>query len=1004
MDLTEYIDVINVLNTDDDKSSISPLELVTKEQFDNSSFIVSEIDEELLVLIKFKQMIDLHSIKLYAFPNDDDEMSPLEQIHIYKVDNLSVDFDDVQSMEFNKTIKKRDYTCSMEKLKRGQFINIKAGTNAFNKVACLAMHITSNQSEAEVYLNGIKLKGLPNKNSENKIIFEPKEVITSFDLPSTWKNNRFKNRDILFDDTDTQNKRIVEEIEKQFDDSALLENINGIYSRYLLYQYPNHTNTEEKQDNDRDDEKKTNTQSMLSEEQSEGPIKDQRQKPKSCDNNNDNDEKQCPLAECTAMNNLIVVMKKYHAFINDHKNGSHIKSDECNLISILNDFHHLLDHHSLQFEAIFNILTQNSNGGAICTLRECAMVRRNRRDRALCTDKYLEELYGNYDVAMQQVMDSIHCYYFHSFDSGYKLCEKDKNQILALAMTEDANNTTQIRQRTDDPLRRCLDQFVNQRMSLRRNSSKFTSHLKETQMNYNFGLRLFYWDYYKTQVGTIDPVWMDRTDSHHDVTNPGYLLQDLYVASKYQNLKQELTQNGICTLSTAKWENHVRKASKHAQTDTFKAMKCTATFSFMPFVEENKCYGGITKESSITLPHIIAMMVHCNEDGLNAKFSASCRMSKDGDVVAFVRKHSNYAHLGRLLREFVDLFGTHFDSKIPLYSGIDAHMEFTSANTRIKGPFSATTVYAVARGFADVHGNDGMILELYVPYQWLCGSNSYSCQYLTDYTSEQEVFFIGGTQRFTFLNISEVSSGVSYKLYVKALSNIDRYLAPYGMVKMLSYDKHIHDMDSALIDQVAFRMLAHEINRHFPDQQRPFDNMPKYAEDLLRSHFSNITQIAFGGYTEEFNQTNIYMRLFKGLLWYDYGWIKLDLLSKIFPNLMHVRMMGFTTSNAKLITCPSVFTSMLNFLGKNKEVKLETIYISLNEPELENAKQIIKPYEAKFKQQNWSLYVNPKGRGMGGTGIIFESFFSEWRKQSIREYFNRTGMLPGTILKTKKID
>eukprot|EP01084_Bolivina_argentea_P201025 343669_1 len=52
--LANFIESINILNIDEDISTLSPIELVTNNNINNKSFIVSDVDEQLLILISFK--------------------------------------------------------------------------------------------------------------------------------------------------------------------------------------------------------------------------------------------------------------------------------------------------------------------------------------------------------------------------------------------------------------------------------------------------------------------------------------------------------------------------------------------------------------------------------------------------------------------------------------------------------------------------------------------------------------------------------------------------------------------------------------------------------------------------------------------------------------------------------------------------------------------------------------------------------------------------------------
>eukprot|EP01084_Bolivina_argentea_P297930 513343_1 len=113
------IESIDVLNIDTGKSTISGQELVLNNNINNESFVVSDVDEELLILIQFKKQINLKSIKIYSFKKTIDNMeenmdvSPPKQISIYKIDNLNVNFSDLSSIKCHKKI-----NCNTKKIRK----------------------------------------------------------------------------------------------------------------------------------------------------------------------------------------------------------------------------------------------------------------------------------------------------------------------------------------------------------------------------------------------------------------------------------------------------------------------------------------------------------------------------------------------------------------------------------------------------------------------------------------------------------------------------------------------------------------------------------------------------------------------------------------------------------------------------------------------------------------------------------------------------------------------
>eukprot|EP01084_Bolivina_argentea_P046666 85940_1 len=671
-------------------------------------------------------------------------------------------------------------------------------------------------------------------------------------------------------------------------------------------------------------------------------------------------------------------MKEYGAF--DFVN--------CNLgeysnTILLNDFHHLMFEHD--FEQIYNKLLENDTE-QICRKSVCRILQRNRRDRSLLRKHSagLNNMYFDVDpraVILQQIMDSFHCFYFHSLDTGYKLSSQDKTRVLEIC-DNDVNDENQ-RSALDKSLQH-INQIINKKSdkSDNTNTMKFSSIL-ETE--YSFGLRFFYWDFYKDYPGTVDFAWLDMCDTYFHAANPGYTINELYVPPKYKNLGEEMTKNEIYCISPTQWLNHVSKATIHSKTDYFKSKNCVQDGRKGHYNRNQKAFlYGVKAEDPIKIEHIAVIMIHCNEDTLNTKFSETFRMKKNEDVKILIKNHSHFAHFGRLLRECVELYGD-FCQNAVVYHGISSNSTFASANARIKGPFSTTTEYAVALNFAN---NEGIILELFVPTQFLSGRNAFFCQSVSDFKNEKEIFFIGGTQRFQFLNIFNVYSCHSYKLYAKSLNVIDRNLGVIYCNFILN--KHIDKTEEKCIAQIVFMMLSHELNRHYPQLYDAYPSIPKYIQNLLHHHFQNITNIEFSVnhfYSKNIGCRNIYWKLFRSIFFDDYGCLKLPLLIKLFPHIMHIELeigldSGTVTGvrNIDLINNRFVFLSMLRFLEDNQnnpDFQLEIISIGLNDQsEHEIAKKIIEPFRSKFQKLNWKLYVNDDWGKQIQSGLFMQSMMS----------------------------
>eukprot|EP01084_Bolivina_argentea_P178166 307991_1 len=170
--LFNNIAATRILNYDTDSSNIS-LDQLLKNEPDDKKYIISKHDQDLLILIHFKQHVDIHLFKLHALPNSINyiknncdfqyKVSIPKQAHIYKIDSIK-----------NCTFK--DITSK----KPAEIINIPHSSTSLNELKCvkyIAIHITSNNDTEKTYLNAIKLLSIPSQsiitsNKHNQQVFD----------------------------------------------------------------------------------------------------------------------------------------------------------------------------------------------------------------------------------------------------------------------------------------------------------------------------------------------------------------------------------------------------------------------------------------------------------------------------------------------------------------------------------------------------------------------------------------------------------------------------------------------------------------------------------------------------------------------------------------------------------------------------------------------------------------------------------------------------------------
>ena len=168
MNLSSIVDTVNILNLDKELSNPSAntqILLSSNSGIDKSHYIISDADAELLLLIKFKSTVTLKSIKLYASidtldeeSDDEQQISLPKQVYIYKLNHLNINFDDIESLNPDMSIK-----CTIKKLAKGQNINLQKDsklTLKFKSIQYLAIFIKTNQDNYDkTLINNIALIG-----------------------------------------------------------------------------------------------------------------------------------------------------------------------------------------------------------------------------------------------------------------------------------------------------------------------------------------------------------------------------------------------------------------------------------------------------------------------------------------------------------------------------------------------------------------------------------------------------------------------------------------------------------------------------------------------------------------------------------------------------------------------------------------------------------------------------------------------------------------------------
>eukprot|EP01084_Bolivina_argentea_P019650 36532_1 len=140
-----------------------------------------------------------------------------------------------------------------------------------------------------------------------------------------------------------------------------------------------------------------------------------------------------------AVDRISNVLNNYYKYIQMKQNKQSTGLSLCDFLGDCSNERLVDDFMTLQlnkFEKVYNILNKKCYGHQGCNILECLSMERNGRNRGLKNKNKnkLKELYfGTDDIVTQQILDKIHCYYFHSFDIGMKIKETELNIINQIA-------------------------------------------------------------------------------------------------------------------------------------------------------------------------------------------------------------------------------------------------------------------------------------------------------------------------------------------------------------------------------------------------------------------------------------------------------------------------------------------------------------------------------------------------------------------------------------------
>eukprot|EP01083_Nonionella_stella_P301065 1031081_1 len=368
------------------------------------------------------------------------------------------------------------------------------------------------------------------------------------------------------------------------------------------------------------------------------------------------------------------------------------------------------------------------------------------------------------------------------------------------------------------------------------------------------------------------------------------------VQPRFGSLMEEITSNNICCLTMEQFRREFKKAQMQFATEIRK-----------------------THYPLLSLQHILALMIWCNYNTLQYKFSETFREFESMNHVDF-----EFYHFGMYLKSAVHEHGTrimdgHIDK---FYRGLDKSLVFSETAIQINGPFSTTSRRDVAVNFA----NGGMVIEMCDQL----GFNKYfSVGWLSAYSFESEYLFMDNEYPLTVSNITSAVTGSQYTFVLTALS----------LCKKLITHQPIATQDMCIYSDYH---TTEKICKYIFSSKTPPTYFDQYSEYLIESFCENQTQIIID---HDWKRTYPFMFHLSFKSVDGCTTLNIDALCDVFPNIECI-----TALHAPLSTLlvHDIYTTL-------KTHPLE--YVQLQSMRT-TTQMALAHYPALFKQINYSIDVH----------------------------------------------
>eukprot|EP01084_Bolivina_argentea_P295276 508306_1 len=473
--------------------------------------------------------------------------------------------------------------------------------------------------------------------------------------------------------------------------------------------------------------------------------------------------------KCESIKRMISILK-YQCTNNIDINASELLSKS---FLILNDYHHILDHHlnednisktksDEQFTYILNEINFK------CELITCNRYIRNNRQR--------ETRKLDYDCNLSMyvdLLDTIHCLFLHSTDTGYRIIPQSLNTIIKMwpHINDDHDN------KLNNNHNLSYDKETVQLKAYLSQKRKLLQAVKGTYRLYNNKFMTPIMSQCNANLIDTDEKKFENCDINASTFGEFWGGSNgSLIMIKYESMKEELLNNKLYPLQLNQFQLSMKKAQKFIKTEKAKQTILWASVWNDPMKYEIQMtidhhdhlnVNGQNEYIHISLEQLLVIIIYCDWTDLCSKFGESFRKKSLCESMESVKnRNKEFAICSRLLRESVEYFGDRGFGELkyltdsiprpliqrrlniyneirgPFFCGLSFLMVMPHINIELCGPTSTSLQIEVAARFAGAYGT---LLQLNNNGTQYHGQlTGFPCSWVSQYPQEDEIIFCGG--------------------------------------------------------------------------------------------------------------------------------------------------------------------------------------------------------------------------------------------------------------------